>query len=132
MIISDQIGDMLTRIRNAYTVRHDTVEMSPSKLKIAILKILKEEGFITDYEVVKGKPEKILRIRLKYGEDKKSIITGIERVSKPGLRVYVQRNEIPRVYGGVGVAIVSTPKGVVTGQQARQEGVGGEVLCYVW
>jgi small subunit ribosomal protein S8 len=132
MIITDQIGDMLTRIRNASTVRHDTVEMPPSKLKIAVLKILKEEGFINDYDLVKGKPEKIIRIRLKYGEDNKSIISGIERVSKPGLRVYVQRNEIPRVYGGVGVAILSTPKGVVTGQQAKHHGVGGEVLCYVW
>jgi len=132
MIITDQIADMLTRIRNAAMVRHDIVDLSPSKLKIAILKILKEEGFIADYELVKAKPEKILRVRLRYGEDKKSFITGIERVSKPGLRVYVQRNEIPRVYGGVGVAIVSTPKGVITGQKARHEGVGGEVLCYVW
>ena len=132
MIITDQIADMLTRIRNAAMVRHDIVDLSPSKPKIAILKILKEEGFIADYELVKAKPEKILRVRLRYGEDKKSFITGIERVSKPGLRVYVQRNEIPRVYGGVGVAIVSTPKGVITGQKARHEGVGGEVLCYVW
>ena len=132
MIITDQIGDMLTRIRNAATVRHDTVEMPASKLKIAVLKILKEEGFISDYEVVKGKPERLIKIRLKYGDNNKSIISGIERVSKPGLRIYAQHNEIPRVYGGVGVAILSTPKGVITGQQARQQGVGGEVLCYVW
>jgi small subunit ribosomal protein S8 len=132
MIISDQIGDMLTRIRNASTVRHDVVEMPSSKLKIAVVKILKEEGFINDYDIVKAKPEKIIRIRLKYGDNNKSIINGIERISKPGLRVYVQRNEIPRVYGGVGVAILSTPKGVVTGQQARHNGVGGEVLCHVW
>jgi small subunit ribosomal protein S8 len=132
MIITDSIGDMLTRMRNAATVRHDTVEMPASKLKVAILKILKEEGFIGDYEVIKAKPEKLIRIRLKYGDDNRSIISGIERVSKPGLRVYAQHNEIPRVYGGVGIAILSTPKGVVTGQNARRNGVGGEVLCYVW
>ena len=132
MIITDQIGDMLTRIRNAAIVRHDTVEMPASKMKIAIIKILKEEGFISDYELVKGKPERLLRIRLRYDESNRSIISGIERVSKPGLRVYAQNHEIPRVYGGVGVAILSTPKGVITGQKARKEGVGGEVLCYVW
>jgi small subunit ribosomal protein S8 len=132
MIITDSIGDMLTRIRNAATVRHDTVEMPASKLKIAILKILKEEGFINDYEVIKGKPEKLIKIRLKYIENNQSIISGIERVSKPGLRIYAQHNEIPRVYGGVGVAILSTPKGVITGQQARRQKVGGEVICYVW
>ena len=132
MLIYDQIGDMLTRIRNAGIVRHDTVEMPTTKLKLAVLKVLKEEGFITDYEVVKAKPEKLIRIRLRYMDDNKSIIKGILRVSKPGLRVYVPHNEIPRVQGGVGVAILSTPKGVVTGQQARHERVGGEVLCYVW
>lgn len=132
MNITDSIGDMLTRMRNAAIVRHDTVEMPASKLKVAILKILKEEGFIGDYEVIKAKPEKLIRIRLKYGDDNRSIISGIERVSKPGLRVYAQHNEIPRVYGGVGIAILSTPKGVVTGQNARRNGVGGEVLCYVW
>ncbi len=132
MIINDQIGDMLTRIRNGATVRHDTVEMPASKLKLAVLKILKEEGFITDFEVIKGKPEKLIRVRLKYGTDNQSMISGIERISKPGLRVYAQHNEIPRVYGGVGVAILSTPRGVVTGQQAKREGVGGEILCYVW
>jgi len=132
MIITDSIGDMLTRIRNAATVRHDTVEMPASKLKIAVLKILKEEGFINDYEVIKGKPEKLIKIRLKYIENNKSIISGIERVSKPGLRIYAQHNEIPRVYGGVGVAILSTPNGVITGQQARRQKVGGEVICYVW
>jgi small subunit ribosomal protein S8 len=132
MIITDQIGDMLTRIRNAATVRHDAVEMPATKLKLAVLKILKEEGFIGDYEIVKGKQPRTLRIRLKYGENNKSIISGIERVSKPGLRIYVRTNEIPRVYGGVGIAILSTPKGVVTGQQARRQGVGGELICQVW
>ncbi|HSW57123.1 MAG TPA: 30S ribosomal protein S8 [Dehalococcoidales bacterium] len=132
MIITDQIGDMLTRIRNATIVRHETVEMPASKLKVAILRILKEEGFIGDFEVIKAKPEKLIRIRLKYSDDNRSIISGIERVSKPGLRVYAQHNEIPRVYGGVGIAVLSTPKGVTTGQIARRNGVGGEVLCYVW
>jgi small subunit ribosomal protein S8 len=132
MIITDQIGDMLTRIRNAAMVRHDTVEMPASKLKIAVLKILKEEGFIIDYELIKGRPERLIKVRLKYGENSKSLISGIERISKPGLRVYAQRYEIPRVYGGMGVAILSTPKGVITGQQARKEGVGGEVICHVW
>jgi small subunit ribosomal protein S8 len=132
MITTDSIGDMLTRIRNAAIVRHDTVEMPASKLKIAVLKILKEEGFINDFEVIKGKPEKLIKIRLKYLENSKSIISGIERVSKPGLRIYAQHNEIPRVYGGVGVAILSTPNGVITGQQARRQKVGGEVICYVW
>jgi small subunit ribosomal protein S8 len=132
MIITDQIGDMLARIRNASIVRHETVEMPSSKMKLAVLKILKEEGFIHDFEVMKAKPARTVKIKLRYGENNKSIIGGIERVSKPGLRVYVQTNEIPRVYGGVGIAIISTPKGVITGQQARQQGVGGEVLCYVW
>jgi small subunit ribosomal protein S8 len=132
MIITDQIGDMLTRLRNAGTVRHDNVEMPASKMKVAVLKILKEEGFISDFEVVKGKPERLIRIKLRYQDNSKSMISGIERVSKPGLRVYAQHNEIPRVYGGVGVAILSTPSGVITGQQARKQKVGGEVLCYVW
>jgi small subunit ribosomal protein S8 len=132
MIITDQIGDMLTRIRNAAIVRHDTVEIPASKLKIAILKILKEEGFIGDFELIKGKPERQIKVRLKYQDSNKSMISGIEGISKPGLRIYAQHNEIPRVYGGVGIAILSTPRGVITGQQARREGVGGEVLCYVW
>jgi small subunit ribosomal protein S8 len=132
MIITDQLADMLTRIRNAATVRHDTVEMPASKMKIAVLKILKEEGFISDYDLTKGKQGRVIKIKLKYDEGNRSIISGIERVSKPGLRIYAQHKEIPRVYGGVGVAILSTPKGVITGQKARKEGVGGEVLCYVW
>lgn len=132
MIITDQIGDMLTRIRNAVMVRYDTVEMPASKLKIGVLKILKDEGFINDYELVKGKPERLIKIRLKYGENNKPIISGIERVSKPSLRIYAKHNEIPRVYGGVGIAVISTSRGVITGQQAWQQKVGGEVICYVW
>ena len=132
MIITDQIGDMLTRLRNASIVRHDTAEMPVSKIKLAILKILKEEGFISDYEVIKNKPARLVKVRLKYRDDNRSMISGIERVSRPGLRIYARNNEIPRVYGGVGIAILSTPRGVITGQQARRQGVGGEVLCYVW
>lgn len=132
MIITDQIADMLTRIRNASMVRHESVEMPASRLKLAILKILKDEGFITDFEVIKGKSMRTVKVTLRYDENNKPMINGIERVSKPGLRTYVQRNEIPRVYGGLGIAILSTSKGVITGQQARKQGVGGEVICYVW
>lgn len=132
MIITDQVGDMLTQIRNAAMVRHDVVEMPASKLKVAVLKILKEEGFIGDYELVKGKTERSIKIRLKYDDNNKSMISGIERVSKPGLRIFAQHNEIPRVYGGIGIAILSTSKGVITGQQAWKQKVGGEVICYVW
>ncbi|MCR4394411.1 MAG: 30S ribosomal protein S8 [Dehalococcoidales bacterium] len=132
MIITDQIADMLTRIRNASMVGHESVEMPASRLKLAILKILKDEGFITDFEVIKGKSMRTVKVTLRYDENNKPMINGIERVSKPGLRTYVQRNEIPRVYGGLGIAILSTSKGVITGQQARKQGVGGEVICYVW
>jgi small subunit ribosomal protein S8 len=132
MIITDQISDMLTRIRNAGTARHDSAEMPSSKMKLAVLKILKEEGFISDYELVKGKQIRTVRVRLKYKDDNKSFISGIERISKPGLRIYVQTNEIPRVFGGLGVAILSTPRGVITGQEAQKQRVGGEVVCYVW
>lgn len=132
MAISDPIADMLTRVRNAVTVRHDSVLVPSSKIKVAIAKILKEEGFISDYEVVKGKPHRSLKIQLRYDDKGQSLLSGLERVSKPGLKIYVQRNEVPRVYGGMGVAIISTSKGIMTGQQARREGVGGELLCYVW
>lgn len=132
MTITDPIADMLTRLRNAAMARHDLVLLPASKMKLALTKILKDEGFITDYEVVKGKPQRVIKIHLKYGEDKVPSITGLERVSKSGLRVYVERKEIPRVYGGLGIAILSTSKGVMTGQQAYRSGTGGELLCYVW
>jgi len=132
MTVSDPIADMLTRIRNAVMVRHDSVLMPASKMKLAIAKILKEEGFITDYEVVKGKPHRSLKIHLRYMEENRPVITGLKRVSKPGLRVYVQKKEIPRVYGGMGVAIISTSTGLRTGQQAWRQSSGGELLCYVW
>jgi small subunit ribosomal protein S8 len=130
--ISDPIADMLTRIRNATMARHDTVLVSSSKMKLAIAKILKEEGFIKDFEVVRGKPQKSIKIHLRYQDRNQSVLTGLERISKPGLRIYVQKQEIPRVYGGLGVAILSTPKGVMTGNKAWKEGIGGELLCYVW
>jgi len=129
--ISDPIADMLNRIRNAAMVRHDSVLVPTSKLKAAIAKILKEEGFITDFEVMKGKPHQVIKIHLKYTDRNQPAISSMQRVSKPGLRVYVDRTEIPRVSGGLGIAILSTSKGVMTGQQAWRQGVGGEMLCYV-
>jgi small subunit ribosomal protein S8 len=137
MSVTDPIADMLTRIRNAIIVGHPSVAMPSSNLKTAIAKILKEEGFITGFEVVDGPGpgQKTLRVRLKYiGErrQRRSVITGLERISRPGRRVYSGKKEIPWVLSGMGVAILSTPKGVMTGQRARQLGVGGEVLCKVW
>jgi len=137
MSMTDPISDMLTRIRNAVMVGHGLVALPSSKIKVAIAKILKEEGYVSSYEVVDGKTagQKVLRIRLKYvGErrERKSVITGLERISRPGRRVYTGKTEIPWVLSGMGIAILSTPKGVMTGQRARQLGVGGEVLCKVW
>ena len=132
MIVTDPIADMLTRIRNAIMVRHESVLVPASRMKLAIAKILKEEGFITDYEVVRGKPHRTIKIQLRYLEDKKPVISGLKRISKPGLRVYAQKKEIPRVYGGLGISILSTSQGLRTGQQAWRQGSGGEILCYIW
>ncbi len=132
MTVSDPIADMLTRIRNAIMARHDFVLVPTSRMKLSITRILKEEGFITDYEVLRGTPHRSIKIYLRYGDNNQPMLAGLERVSKPGLRVYVQRKEIPRVYGGLGIAILSTPKGVMTGQNAWRQDVGGELLCYVW
>jgi small subunit ribosomal protein S8 len=133
MSITDPIADMLTRIRNAIMARHDSVLIPASKTKISIADILKQEGFITDYEVVKGNtPQRVIKIQLKYTEKKEPVLTGLKRVSKPGLRVYVGKGEIPRIYEGLGITILSTPSGVMTGRQAWRKGVGGEVLCYIW
>ena len=132
MTVSDPIADMLTRIRNAIMARHDFVLVPSSRTKLSIAKILREEGLIADYEVVRGKQHRALKIHLKYDDSNRSILSGLERVSRPGLRVYVQRKEIPRIYGGLGVTIVSTSKGVMTGQKAWRQGIGGEFLCYVW
>jgi small subunit ribosomal protein S8 len=134
MSVSDPIADMLTRIRNAASARHETVQMPASKLKVAIATVLKNEGFIKDFAVIEeeGRPQPNLKVELSYEGRKQPVLNGLQRVSKPGLRVYVQRNEIPRVYGGLGIAILSTPKGIMTGQEARRQSVGGELLCYVW
>ena len=132
MTISDPIADMLTRIRNAVMVKHDSVLIPSTKMKLSIARILKAEGFIDDYEVLKDKTHRVIKIHLKYIDKNRPAISGLERVSKPGLRVYIQRKEMPRVHGGLGVAIVSTSKGVRVGQQAWRLGVGGELLCYVW
>ena len=132
MAVSDPIADMLTRIRNAIMAKHNAVLVPSSRIKLSIARILKEEGFINDYEVLKGKPHRVIKIILKYSDGNRPVISGLEKVSKPGLRVYVERKEIPRVYGGLGIAIVSTSKGVKTGHQAWRQGIGGELLCYVW
>lgn len=131
-MITDPIADMLTRIRNAVLARHDFTLVPASSVKLAIAKILREEGFIRDYEVLKGKPQRMIKVYLRYNEDNGPVVAGLKRVSKPGLRIYTQRKEIPRVLGGLGIAILSTPKGVLTGQEAWRQGVGGELLCYIW
>jgi len=131
-MISDPIADMLTRLRNGLMVRHASVLVPASRTKLALAKILKEEGFIDDFEVIRGKPAKIIKVTLRYRNKAQSYVTGLERVSRPGLRVYVGRREIPRVFGGLGIAILSTPQGVMTGQEAWKRKLGGELLCYVW
>ena len=131
--MTDPIADMLTRIRNANTAKHDTVDIPASKMKLSIAKILLDEGYIKSYEVVENGNFKDIRVTLKYGKDKnEKIISGLQRISKPGLRVYASKNDLPKVLGGLGVAIISTNKGVVTDKEARKLGVGGEVLCFVW
>ena len=133
MTMSDPIADMLTRIRNANTAKHDTVDVPASKMKLAIAEILLNEGYIRKYDVVEDGAFKTIRITLKYGEDKnEKIITGLKRISKPGLRVYAGKDELPKVLGGLGIAIISTNNGVITDKEARKAGVGGEVLAFVW
>ncbi|KPK22199.1 MAG: 30S ribosomal protein S8 [Dehalococcoidia bacterium SM23_28_1] len=131
-MVTDPIADMLTRIRNALVAGHESVQIPASKMKIAIAKVLKKEGFIKGFEVVPDGVKKTIHIELAYSGRKEPTISGLRRVSKPGLRVYVQKREIPRVYGGLGIAILSTPQGIMTGQEAWRQQVGGEVLCYVW
>ena len=133
MTTNDPIADMLTRIRNANTAKHDTVDVPASKMKLAIANILLDEGYIAKYDIVEDGNFKNIRITLKYGKDKnEKIISGLKRISKPGLRVYASKEELPKVLGGLGIAIISTNKGVVTDKEARQLGVGGEVLAFVW
>ena len=133
MTMSDPIADMLTRIRNANTVKHDTVDIPASKMKLAIANILVDEGYLAKYDLVEDGAFKTIRATLKYGADKnEKIITGLKRISKPGLRVYAGKEELPKVLGGLGIAIISTNKGVMTDKEARVQGVGGEVLAFVW
>ncbi len=133
MTMSDPIADMLTRIRNANTAKHDTVDVPASKMKIAIAEILFNEGYISKYEIVEEGNFSTIHITLKYGVDKnEKVISGIKRISKPGLRIYAGKDELPRVLGGLGTAIISTNNGVITDKEARRLGVGGEVLCYIW
>lgn len=133
MMTSDPIADMLTRIRNANTAKHDTVDVPASKMKVSIAEILLKEGYIKKFDMVDVDGIKMIHITLKYSADKKEkIITGLKRISKPGLRVYAGKDELPKVLGGLGIAIISTNKGVMTDKEARKENVGGEVLAFVW
>jgi small subunit ribosomal protein S8 len=132
MSVSDPIADMLTRIRNANTARHESVEIPASNIKREIAEILKREGFIRDAEYIEDNKQGIIRIFLKYTQDNQRVITGLKRISKPGLRVYAKSHEVPRVLGGLGIALVSTSQGVMTDKEARKNNVGGEILAYVW
>lgn len=132
MVMTDPIADMLTRIRNANTVRHKQLELPASKMKVEIADIMKREGYIRDYELIEDDKQGVLRIYLKYGANNERVITGLKRISKPGLRVYAKANEVPRVLNGLGTAIVSTSKGVLSDKEARAQAVGGEVIAYIW
>lgn len=132
MVMTDPIADMLTRIRNANMVRHEKLEVPASKMKREIAEILKREGFIRDVEYIEDNKQGILRIFLKYGPNNERVITGLKRISKPGLRVYAKANEVPRVLNGLGIAILSTSQGILTDKEARKKGTGGEVLAYIW
>jgi len=131
-MMTDPIADMLTRIRNSVLIKAEKVDIPASRLKVEIAKIMKEEGFIKSYKVIKDKKQGILRITLKYTQDNRPIVEGLKRISKPGRRVYVGKDEVPSVIGGMGIAVVTTPKGILTDKVCRREGVGGEVLCYIW
>ena len=131
-MMTDPIADMLTRIRNGNNAKHDTVDIPASNIKIEIAQILVDEGFVKGFDVIEDGKQGVIRIELKYGQNNEKVISGIKRISKPGLRVYVKKDEIPRVLGGLGIAILSTSKGIKTDKEARREGIGGEVVCYVW
>jgi small subunit ribosomal protein S8 len=132
MRLTDPVADMLTRIRNAISARHQKVDIPASKLKLEIARILKEEGYVSNFKATEEEGHKILRIYLKYANNNEAVISNVNRVSRPGCRVYVRRTEIPRVLGGLGINILTTPRGVMTGRQARKQGLGGELLCEVW
>ena len=132
MTMTDPIADMLTRIRNANVVKHETVDVPASNMKKELARILLEEGFIRGYDVIEDGKQGIIRIQLKYGQEGERVITGLKKISKPGMRVYAANHEIPKVLNGLGVSVISTSKGILTDKQARKENVGGEVICYVW
>ena len=132
MRLTDPVADMLTRVRNALQARHQKVDVPASRLKVEIARILKEEGYIANYKAAEEDGQKVLRVYLKYGPNNEAVIRDLKRVSRPGCRVYIGKDEIKSVQGGLGISIMTTPKGVMTGRQARREGVGGEVLCEVW
>ncbi len=131
-MMTDPIADMLTRVRNANNVRHKSVEIPASNVKRSIAAIMKQEGFIKDYEYIKDNKQGVLRVHLKYGPNQEKIISGLKRISKPGLRVYVKKDELPQVLGGLGIAVISTSQGLMSDRQARESSSGGEVLCYIW
>ena len=130
--MTDPIADMLTRVRNASSVQHDTVDRPASNIKKEIARILLEEGYIKGYDVIEDGKQGLIRMQLKYGKNGEKVITGIKKISKPGMRVYADRNNVPKVLNGIGISVISTSKGIVTDKQARELGVGGEVICYVW
>ena len=132
MTMTDPIADMLTRIRNANVVKHETVDVPASNMNKELARILLEEGFIRGYDVIEDGKQGIIRIQLKYGQTGERVISGLKRISKPGMRVYADKHEVPRVLNGLGISIISTSKGILTDKQARKENVGGEVICYVW
>lgn len=132
MVMTDPVADLLTRIRNGNMVMHETVEVPSSKLKVGIAQIMKEEGYIKDYEYIADGKQGIIRVYLKYGQNKEKVITGLKRISKPGLRVYVKKDEVPKVLGGLGTAIISTSQGLMADKNARKNSLGGEVICYIW
>jgi small subunit ribosomal protein S8 len=131
-MMTDPIADMLTRIRNGVRIKAEKVDIPASRMKVEIAKIMKEEGFIKSYKIIKDKKQGILRVALKYAVDNDPLITGLKRISKPGRRVYVGKENIPSVIGGIGIAVLTTPKGILTDKSCRRDGVGGEVLCYIW
>lgn len=132
MSMNDPIADFLTQIRNANDVHHEKVEIPASKLKVEMARIMKEEGFITDYKYLEDNKQGKLRIYLKYGPNSEKVVSGLKRISRPGLRVYANKDELPKVLGGLGIAVISSSKGLLTDKEARSEGIGGEVLCYIW
>ena len=132
MSMSDPIADFLTRIRNAGTVYHEKVEIPSSTVKKALADLMKKEGFIKDYEVIEDNKQGVLKVYLKYGPNRERVITGLKRISRPGLRIYAKKDQLPKVLGGLGVAVISTSKGIMPDRQARREGLGGEVICYIW